>query len=379
MEPGQQRLGRLDGRGVQRQVGRHPLEHRQRVAARRAVRHVLGEQAVGPFGVLAREAPQDVSGEQLFDRFVGLRPQLNPPGRAPGGASAWPPGSWSSRCRCGMPSSSAIWTCVYAWKIRHLEHLSLWWGERREGLADLPAADLDERVVHDILRRVFAGQRLEVRRTLGSFAEPFLATDRIDRPMVHQGQEERPERTPRGIERLGGPPERHERVVDHVLGQHLLTRQAIRQPVGRRRVAVVEGVERARGRPRTAAGAAPGRRRRRSPCRSSCITGSRGARRTIAIRRAGSIGGMRVVLYSRAGCHLCDAARDVLLAERSRTPFELVEVDVAGRRRSGARVRHPDPRGGDRRPGAVRVPGGSRGAARHRARDLSPGDRPSRL
>ena len=39
---------------------------------------------------------------------------------------------------------------------------------------------------------------------------------------------------------------------------------------------------------------------------------------------------MRVVLYSRAGCHLCDAARDVLLAERSRTPFDLVEVDVAG-------------------------------------------------
>jgi glutaredoxin len=39
---------------------------------------------------------------------------------------------------------------------------------------------------------------------------------------------------------------------------------------------------------------------------------------------------MRVVLYTRAGCHLCDAARDVLHAERSRTPFELAEVDVAG-------------------------------------------------
>jgi glutaredoxin len=39
---------------------------------------------------------------------------------------------------------------------------------------------------------------------------------------------------------------------------------------------------------------------------------------------------MRVVLYSRAGCHLCDAAREVLLAERSRNPFDLVEVDVAG-------------------------------------------------
>ena len=39
---------------------------------------------------------------------------------------------------------------------------------------------------------------------------------------------------------------------------------------------------------------------------------------------------MRVVLYSRAGCHLCDVARDVLEAERSRSTFELVEVDVAG-------------------------------------------------
>jgi glutaredoxin len=39
---------------------------------------------------------------------------------------------------------------------------------------------------------------------------------------------------------------------------------------------------------------------------------------------------MRVVLYTRAGCHLCDAARDVLVAERSRSPFELVEVDIAG-------------------------------------------------
>ncbi len=39
---------------------------------------------------------------------------------------------------------------------------------------------------------------------------------------------------------------------------------------------------------------------------------------------------MRVVLYSRAGCHLCDAARDVLMKERSSSPFDLVEIDVAG-------------------------------------------------
>jgi glutaredoxin len=39
---------------------------------------------------------------------------------------------------------------------------------------------------------------------------------------------------------------------------------------------------------------------------------------------------MRVILYTRAGCHLCDTARDVLMAERSRSPFDLVEVDIAG-------------------------------------------------
>ena len=37
---------------------------------------------------------------------------------------------------------------------------------------------------------------------------------------------------------------------------------------------------------------------------------------------------MRVVLYSRSGCHLCDLAREVLLAERTRTPFELDEIDI---------------------------------------------------
>ena len=39
---------------------------------------------------------------------------------------------------------------------------------------------------------------------------------------------------------------------------------------------------------------------------------------------------MHVVLYSRAGCHLCDEARAVLLAERARTPFAMDEVDIEG-------------------------------------------------
>jgi glutaredoxin len=39
---------------------------------------------------------------------------------------------------------------------------------------------------------------------------------------------------------------------------------------------------------------------------------------------------MRVILYSRTGCHLCDVARGVLEAEREITAFELVEVDIEG-------------------------------------------------
>jgi hypothetical protein len=38
----------------------------------------------------------------------------------------------------------------------------------------------------------------------------------------------------------------------------------------------------------------------------------------------------RVVLYSRPGCHLCDAARDVVLAVRERHPFHFEEVDIEG-------------------------------------------------
>lgn len=37
-----------------------------------------------------------------------------------------------------------------------------------------------------------------------------------------------------------------------------------------------------------------------------------------------------VVLYSRPGCGLCDQARDVLIAERERTPFDYREVDISG-------------------------------------------------
>ena len=39
---------------------------------------------------------------------------------------------------------------------------------------------------------------------------------------------------------------------------------------------------------------------------------------------------MLVRLYSRPGCHLCDAAREVILLERARSPFVFEEVDIEG-------------------------------------------------
>jgi Glutaredoxin-like domain (DUF836) len=38
----------------------------------------------------------------------------------------------------------------------------------------------------------------------------------------------------------------------------------------------------------------------------------------------------RVVLYSRPGCHLCDEAREVVLAVLERHPFLFEEVDIEG-------------------------------------------------
>jgi hypothetical protein len=38
---------------------------------------------------------------------------------------------------------------------------------------------------------------------------------------------------------------------------------------------------------------------------------------------------IEVVLYGKAGCHLCDQARAEVEAVRERRPFELTEVDVS--------------------------------------------------
>jgi glutaredoxin len=39
---------------------------------------------------------------------------------------------------------------------------------------------------------------------------------------------------------------------------------------------------------------------------------------------------VEVRVYSAAGCHLCDVAKELLKRERERLGFELVEVDITG-------------------------------------------------
>lgn len=39
---------------------------------------------------------------------------------------------------------------------------------------------------------------------------------------------------------------------------------------------------------------------------------------------------IHVILYSRPACGLCDRAREVLEAQRARTPFALQEIDISG-------------------------------------------------
>jgi glutaredoxin len=37
---------------------------------------------------------------------------------------------------------------------------------------------------------------------------------------------------------------------------------------------------------------------------------------------------MKVTLYTRAGCHLCDQAKQAIESARQRTPFEYEEFDI---------------------------------------------------
>jgi glutaredoxin len=188
--------------------------------------------------------------------------------------------------------------------------------ERRQGRTNLATSDAHERFVNHVFRNIFAMSGLEVRRALLSFAQSFLPADRIDRPVVYQGEEERAERAARGVVGLWGAPEGHERVMDDVLGQDLLAGEPVGKPVCRRSVPAVELVERTS----ISRGEAPVKLQ----ILAARLTHAPGSTRAAG----GTIPRMHVVLYAREGCHLCEAARAVIEAERARTGFAFDEVDI---------------------------------------------------
>lgn len=171
-----------------------------------------------------------------------------------------------------------------------------------------------------MFRKVFAHDGLEVRRSIVSGAHPLFASDRIDGSVMDERQEEAPEGPTGRVERLGCAPEREERIVYRILCQQTLSREPIRDPVRGWRVSPVELVER----PSVAGGKAPVKLQI-LPVAVSHPPGAGRYHRPMQRRPT-----HRVVLYSRAGCRLCEVARETILSERTRIGFEFAEVDIEG-------------------------------------------------
>ena len=110
--------------------------------------------------------------------------------------------------------------------------------------------------------------------------------------------------------------------MDHVLGKNLLTRQPVGEPVGGGGIPPVKLVE---------CLPVPDRQ---APMKLQIVPValahdpfvSEGHKRPsfLATLRL-----MHVVLYTRPGCHLCDLARDVIVAERTRRSFAFEEIDIS--------------------------------------------------
>jgi len=198
-------------------------------------------------------------------------------------------------------------------EIRHLEHLSLVGGESLEGREDLPAPFQQVGALDHLFRNIFAMDLVKVRRSLGSSPEAVLPPDGVDGAMVHQREKERSKGAATGVVGLGGAPEREEGVVDDLLREGLLARDPEREAVRGRGVLSVQVLE-----------------------------GGPVSKRQSAVERqvlpifllhehfVPSAPVSRVRMYSRPGCGLCDEAREVILAERERTPFAFEEVDISG-------------------------------------------------
>jgi Glutaredoxin-like domain (DUF836) len=201
----------------------------------------------------------------------------------------------------------------------------LFGGKGRERSAHLHPSRGHERIVHHVFRNIFVMDGFEVRHPFLSPAEPFLPPDGVDGPVVHEGEEERPERAAGGIVCLRGTPKGEECVVDHVLREHGLGGESVRESVRRGGVPPVQGVERL-----AVAGREAAMKLEVLPIAVAhvLVVSEDRTRTAWAARRYDRR--VRVVLYSREGCHLCDVARDVILAERSGEAFAFDEVDIGG-------------------------------------------------
>ena len=85
--------------------------------------------------------------------------------------------------------------------------------------------------------------RLEVRGALGAPAQALLAPDGVDGPVVHEREEEGPERATGRIERFRCPPDSEECLLYDLLRDQLLGRHPQRDAVRRSTETPVELVE----------------------------------------------------------------------------------------------------------------------------------------
>ena len=179
--------------------------------------------------------------------------------------------------------------------------------------------------------------------------QSLLSPDRVDRPMVDERRKKvrngpEPGRRPRAPAR--GPGRRRARRP----GPAALPREPVGEAVGGGRVAAVELVE----------GPAVPTESCRCSSRSSRSPSARSRRADATI---GPSGAMRVVLYARPGCHLCDVGPRDGPPVRERLAVRASRRSTSRATTRSTRVRDPHPGGGGRRPGGVRGRGRRRRAA----------------
>ena len=188
------RSGGVDGVGGERQVGGHAVERGEGGAARpRSPGTCSSSSALGLDGVLAGQRTERVPGEQLLDLVV--RRSAHSVSSSAARSLRIAANVLVFTVPSGMPQLLGDLHLGHASEVGHLEHLSLIVGEVAERLSDLFAPDdrgRPPRSRRPLRLRPPSGSRFAAR--LGPGPHALLAADRVDRPVVDQGQEEGPER-----------------------------------------------------------------------------------------------------------------------------------------------------------------------------------------